>query len=228
MKQKMRDLLSDNWTNFTFDMFIKKKDYQIKLSNIDIIHKQEIKLAENGEIGKAYDKLMQDKRKIIPNNDVFEQLQSKHPNPGDSELDTQTIDSLYNFFIDSDPNFNHITADEAGIETICNKAKKFSASGIDKLRYEHLKTLFCSCDIPEDVNPFFTDIEIIALPKNENDIRPIALQPIYRKLAGKICLLATKQINETLFNDLQFGTAKLGMEKIIHTFRHIHLMKTPN
>ena len=163
-------------------------------------------------------------------------MKLKHPEPGDSELDTQTLDSLYNSFLDPDPNFNHITADEAGIENILNRAKKFTASGIDKLRFEHLKILFCcnnikslnnhdviefrrlfiilinkiiACDIPEDVKPFFTDNEIIALPKNENDIRPIALQSIYRKIAGKICLLATKQINEAFFNDLQFGTAKL-------------------
>ena len=147
MKQKISDLLQNNWSDFTFDKFIKKKDYQIKLSNIDIIHKQVIKLAENGEIGKAYDKLMQDKRKIIPNNEVFEQLKLKHPEPGDSELDTQTLDSLYNSFLDPDPNFNHITADEAGIENILNRAKKFTASGIDKLRFEHLKILFCCNNI---------------------------------------------------------------------------------
>ena len=68
----MNDLLQYNWSNFTFDKFIKKKDYQIKLSNIDVIHKQVIKLEENGEIGKAYDKLMQDKEEIIPNNEVSE------------------------------------------------------------------------------------------------------------------------------------------------------------
>ena len=66
----------------------------------------------------------------------------------------------------------------------------------------------------------FKDLEsVLALPKNDDDILPVGLQVIYRKIAGTVCQSKTYQFNKEHFENLQYCTTKSGTEIISHSFR---------
>jgi hypothetical protein len=71
-----------------------------------------------------------------------------------------------------------------------------------------------------------TDLESIALPKNDDDIRPVSLQVIYRKIAGTVCQSKTYQFNKEHFQNLHYCTTKSRTEIISHLFR-LFLEKKP-
>jgi hypothetical protein len=74
------------------------------------------------------------------------------------------------------------------------------------------------------------DNEIKAIPKGDDDVRPIGLGGVIRKLCSIFCLEVTSQhlsngksFNDNHFGDLQYGVdRKQGCEKIIHSFRSYH------
>jgi hypothetical protein len=124
--------------------------------------------------------------------------------------------------------------------------------GPDKLRYDHLRILvgygneensdetffadklaeiiklLVDCKAPSTVYNFLRDNEIKAIPKGDDDVRPIGLGGVIRKLCSIFCLEVTTlhmsngiSFNDNHFNDLQFGVdRKQGCEKIIHSFRY--------
>ena len=235
-KTKLDKLLNDDWSTFTLGSLSKKT---IKSSPISLneIHASATRLAEVGEIGKAYKKLLSDRNRVIPTQDVLQKLQSKFPIPGNTDLTNDQIASIYSYNPDLDDDTEPIVVSIAEVETIILKAKKKVAHGIDHMRYEQIKqlwnpyhndptdgvfrNLFTSVinkivqgQVPIGIVPIFKDIELLALPKGEEDIRPIGLQLILKKIACAICLKRTTAFNNEHFNSLQYCMSPLGTESV--------------
>ena len=202
------------------------------------------RLAKAGEIGKAYRKLNADTRKVIPNEEILERLKSKFPKAGTNDLSEQQVRSLFQYDPERDHDFEPIKATELHVESVIFKSKNFTAHGFDHTRYEHVKQLWSSeandpnkaefrklftafinliisGNIPAAVLAMFQDIELCALPKSDNDVRPIGLQHVYRKIASSVCLYQTKEFNETHFEHLQYCMKKSGAETIAHSFKAV-------
>ena len=128
-------------------------------------------------------------------------------------------------------------------------------AGPDKLRYDHLQVLIgyggeqapdedefanLLADIlvllldvkaPAELYLVLRDNELIALPKDDNDIRPIGMGLVLLKLVSILFLTHTFQkpvddanqlsesFNDHHFRNLQYGCTTRGAEKIIHFTR---------
>ena len=124
------------------------------------------------------------------------------------------------------------------------KARKKVAHGIDHLRYEQMKQLWSpysddpivgefrrifteiinkiiQAQIPSGITSIFKDIELLALPKGDDDIRPIGLQLILKKIACSICLKRTRAFNTAYFKNLQYCMSPFGTESVSLFFRAI-------
>jgi hypothetical protein len=161
-------------------------------------------------------------------------------------LFNEDIQLIYSYDITRDQDVEAIDVESNIIETVSRKSRNLVAHGLDKTRYEHLKKLFgvnipgaqnlpdiaefrelftqiiqriVNADLPASVLPMFKDLESVALPKNDDDIRPVGLQVIYCKIAGTVCQRKTYQFNKAHFENLQYCTTKSGTEIISHSFR---------
>jgi len=243
MAERIALLLKDDWSTFTLGSLSKKI---INTENItpEQIHKAAMRLAESGEIGKAFKKLKADPRKIVPNIEILEKLQSKHPEPSPTDLTREQIQAIFEYSPDNDNDIEKIIATESDIQRILWKARSHVAHGIDHTRYEHLKQLFSvstndpnvkefrklltmiinkiiQAQVPDSFATVFKDIELLALPKADDDIRPIGLQFIFRKIAGSVCLKRTHAFNASHFKELQYCLQPAGAESINLSFRAI-------
>ena len=74
--------------------------------------------------------------------------------------------------------------------------------------------------VPAHIKCIFQDHTLIALPKPNNDIRPIGLQLVLKKIACKVALKATKKFNTLYFSTgLQHCLEDFGTEKVSLFFR---------
>ena len=72
---------------------------------------------------------------------------------------------------------------------------------------------------PADVGRVLSANEMFAVPKSNEDVRPIGIGSTLRKLAAKACLNASQAyFNESHFADLQYALKSNGMEEIVHMF----------
>ena len=233
---RLDKLQRDDWSSFTLGSLSKKTIKTDPISQ-DEIHTAATRLADVGEIGKAFKKLKSDKNRIIPSNEVLLKLQSKFPGPGDTDLTAAQIASIYSYSSERNDDAESIVVSLAEIETIILKAKKQVAPGIDHMRYEQLKQLWgpysndptesnfrnlftsvinkiVQAQVPPSIAPIFKDIELLALPKGEEDIRPIGLQLILKKIACAICLKRTNIFNKEHFKSLQYCMSPLGVDSV--------------
>ena len=233
---KLDKLQIDDWSTFKLGSLSKRT---IKTNPISQkgIHAAATRLAEVGEIGKAFKKLKSDRNRVIPSHDVLSKLKSKFPGPGDTDLTEEQIASIYSYNLDRNDEAEPIVVTSAEIELIILKAKKQVAHGIDHMRYEQLKQLWgpysndptesdfrelftsiinkiVQAQVPPNIVPIFKDIELLALPKGEEDIRPIGLQLILKKIACAICLKRTNEFNKDYFKSLQYCMSPLGVESV--------------
>ena len=233
---KLDKLHNDDWSTFTLGSLSKKTIKSNPITQNEI-HAAATRLAEVGEIGKAFKKIKSDRNRVIPSQDVLHKLHSKFPGPGETDLTADQIASIYSYNPELDDETEPIVVDKAEIETIILKAKKKVAHGIDHMRYEQLKQLWnpyrddptdgvfrdlftsvinkiVQAQVPISIVPVFKDIELLALPKGEEDIRPIGLQLILKKIACAICLKRTTDFNKDHFKSLQYCMSPLGTESV--------------
>jgi hypothetical protein len=137
------------------------------------------------------------------------------------------------------------------VRDIIHRRKKLKRPGIDKLRFDHLKiligyensehpgqqefanllanicTLIMDGDAPREVYDLLRDNELVAIPKSNNDVRPIGMGSTLRKLCSLILLNSTmmrtdgetKNLNDELFGGRNYGMSRSGCESIVHTMR---------
>ena len=124
-KVKLDKLHIDDWSSFTLGSLSKKITKCNPISQNEI-YAAATRLAEVGEIGKAYKKLKSDRNRVIPSQDVLQKLKSKFPCPGETDLTNAQIASIYSYNPELDDDTEQIVVNIAEIETIILKAKKKS------------------------------------------------------------------------------------------------------
>ena len=190
---------------------------------------------EKGDVRGAIRILSSDDN-VLPNTeDTVNKLAQKHP-PRPPNTDMPAFD----------PTEHAITAlqcDEAQVRRAISSFAPGSASGPDLLEPQHLKDLTAkSCGepgsrlleaitklcnlmlngkVPIEVTPFLYGSSLFALSKQNNDVRPIAVGTVYRRLTSKIAAKDTvKNVKHLLYpNQMGVGSPK-GAEAIIHTIRN--------
>jgi hypothetical protein len=65
-------------------------------------------------------------------------------------------------------------------------------------------------DLPESVRELFTACRLLALPKHEGGVRPIALGDLFLKCASVVALEQLRPALAEIFNGLQFGALSKG------------------
>jgi hypothetical protein len=127
--------------------------------------------------------------------------------------------------------------------SVCQKGKKGARPGIDGLRFEHIHQLVGHTTEPQDCEyhltnklaeilsiiaagkapneaySFLRNNEVIGIPKDNKDVRPIGMGNTYRKLVSKYLLTQMQHFNSSHFKNLQYAMKKNGMEEIIHSLR---------
>jgi hypothetical protein len=205
-----------------------------------------MKLCKSGNLSKAVKTLSAQTHgvRVAGTRDSFDKLVLKHPNAGPNPLTAEQCAIMASFNISNNDDIEIIEANEILIESIIRDFKNGVCHGLDHLRPEHLKQLFGSfdtndnvrafrnaltdfiqaiinADIPNDVQFIFRDYELVAIPKNDLDIRPIGLRNIYKKVAMSIVMRnnALKELNANIFGNAPICLSPRGTEAIaIMTF----------
>ena len=249
-KINIAKIMEDKW-DFKLGDFTRKA---IQRENPDekAIHKKVEKQLKAGEIGKAFKTLKADHTVVEITAETLNSLKSKFPMPCNHEISLEEIRLLNNFDINSLNDLTKLNITGEDIENILLKSSRTTAPGLDNLRAEHIVALWspykqaphrerfqfsftniinkiAEGDVPSEIAPFFRDIALIALPKPNNDIRPIGLQLTLKKIAATALLRKkeTKEFTNNHFGDLQYCMKPFGAEIIAIFFRTL-LEEKPN
>ncbi len=77
-----------------------------------------------------------------------------------------------------------------------------------------------NAQLPVSLAPFLAGARLVGLPKGADDVRPIAVGEVWRRLAAKCLLAQVQEKIKSLFSGSQFGiSCPGGVEILIHSFR---------
>ena len=243
IQSRLKLLEEDDWSKFTVGTMGMKVPFQTQRAGT--VDKTVIRYAQAGEISKASEALIRGRTYIEPNDQVVQRLREKHPdqNPQNTAALKKAIDDFK--LDDSHP---PILASIESVRKILYDSKNLIRPGLDKMRYEHLRFLYGVKDpdsvgspeieefqylyvdiinkiiegnVPQAVSALFRDTELFAVAKGTDDIRPIGMGCMDRKIASIVCQKHSlvRNFNKKHFKDTQCCLQKLGCEKIIHAFR---------
>ena len=83
-----------------------------------------------------------------------------------------------------------------------------------------LVTLLADARAPKELAPFLAGAALMALPKDENDLRPVAVGETIRRLTSKCLCSTVREAAQALFAPLQVGVAcPRGGEAAVHVVR---------
>jgi hypothetical protein len=242
------DLLDlNNWTDFTLGSITKRTVPSTSVSGdtdsapADFQFKRMAHLIAGSNLSAAMHRLGKQDYSL-PTLTTLTQLKSKHPPRNAGSISREDLLSLRSFSIGSDGIFATIGT----LRTSISNSKRLVKHGIDKLRYEHLRdlvghspeatpdqlqfsellthliNLLINGSVPEEVLPFLADNELIAIPKI-NDIRPVGMGGVLRKLASSVVFNATQaEFNKAFFGATQLALHPAGTEDIVHAFSLVH------
>jgi hypothetical protein len=92
--------------------------------------------------------------------------------------------------------------------------------------YTKLVNIALKGELPSGIRSFFSSNLLLALPKSANDIRPIGIGTLLRKVTSKFVENAARdEVNGKIFEKFQHALRRGGMEEIIHSinlFRSKH------
>ena len=239
MSQRITLLEVDNWDSFTFLSLSIRKDNVHQQGSEDKLYALAKKFAKAGELSKALKVLLRSNSEEMQVEGIEEKLRSKFPAPtGDDLVD---MEALLRHQLSDDVERIEVPVEK--VVFVVGNLKRMVKCGFDKMRHEHLKDLFgktfqanpeeaefrtiytklinrlINGEIPATVLPLFRDIEVVAIPKKGNDIRPIGINTLDRKIAAAASNLVLKDLSREHFKGLQFCMEKNGCEKIVHLFR---------
>ena len=189
-------------------------------------HKAALQLVRCGELSRAA-KLLTSPGLAPTSADVVDKLALKHP------VRVKEVPSSHDVPVSSSINLLPST-----FFSTLSKLPRGSGSGPSGWKYEHFKALasktgtahnFLSlCNfvatgsIPDDIVKLLSASRLIALPKANGDVRPIAVGECLRRLTAKVICQQKKESFTIFFSPLQHGVAvDGGSELLIH---HISLL----
>lgn len=180
------------------------------------------------------------KAQVNVNFSVYNQLVEKFPYVSALREDYEAEFNIKRFKVEDE---GRIVIQPKEVKMIVDKMKKMVRAGMDQWTHEHLKILVgnhfgaqtkgeqrflekftkiielvANGSFPEEIGYLIKDFELIAIPKDEvgEDVRPISIGAMWRKIAGKICYQRVAEFNLRHFGNFQYGLKKYGMEKVIH------------
>ena len=224
-------------------------DLEIQSPDWSVQHQKVKRYLEHGNLSSAMSCLCSDSNFVVPTERTIEKLQAKHPQPSYAGLTEEQLQALDEAVIEE---ADQIKVCYQEVRKAVRSGKNLKAPGLDLLRYEHLKQLvgkgidpapgseteFCELlakiiemllagEIPEQVLPAYRDNVLSALPKGSaDDIRPIGMGGLYRKIAGKIAKNASDAFNRKYFGALQDALKEDAIANIVHAF-NLHMQKRP-
>ena len=153
-----------------------------------------VRLIQSGEISKAA-RILTSQGLAPETDEVLQKLKSKHPveviTPDEIPVDLRSSSSL------SSPHLGRAT-----FTNIIKSAPKGSGCGPSGWRYEHIQVIFYddnSADllytmsnhialgnVPSKIVPLLSGSRLIALPKSNGDVRPIAIGEVFRRVTTKL------------------------------------------
>jgi len=209
------------------------------------------KLISLGEMSKAFKCVIQQAPSVPASTQVLQQLKDKHPLRRLHAVTPAELLELQSFeCIQADL----LTVYSKDVRKVIHAAHRMIAPGIDMLRYEHLVSLIgrkpepdveeaefselltglvnlmLQGKVPIEVLPVFTGTDLIAIKKSvdSEDVRPIGMGGVLRKIAAKLAFDYTQSsgFNSNEFSKVQYSLVPSGIEQIVHSFQ-IGLEKHP-
>ena len=182
--------------------------------------KAALKSIKSGELSRAA-RILTSNGLALPSEGTVESLKRKHP--------IRSEDIVSN---DVDASMSISLKKTIFLEAI-KKSPRGSAPGPSGWRYEHVRLLlgnsltsdllFEVCcliakgQIPPSMVPLITSSRLIALPKGNGDVRPIAIGETLRRLSAKAICLQLRSSFSSYFSPQQHGVAtRGGSEMLVH------------
>ncbi len=227
----------NNWIKSWSDVISFSKECSNSRGNLDW-KKSVIKRVENGNISSGFKALLS-KPMIAFNQEIFDKLKNLHPSVEDFKATPSSIVPPPPSTTPLDLNFN--------IDKLIRSFPLGTAPGPDGLRVQHLRDLIRLCvhGSPNDprpklikfinfiasgkpnliIGPYFSSARLIALPKKDDGIRPIAVGNVWRRLISKAVLIPFIEQAKKSIEPHQLGVGvRGGAEKISHAIRVITSM----
>ena len=190
---------------------------------------------EKGDIKGAIRIISTDEQLSQNSEETFEKLKNKHPllNPNANFPDHPSDEDMR----------EAIQCSENQVRKAILSFSPGSASGPDLLEPQHLKDLIAkpggeaasrllksitrlcnfmlSGKVPEEVLPYIYGASLFALSKPNDDVRPIAVGTVYRRIASKVAAHAGIAALSNSFYPHQLGIGtQNGAEAIVHSVRN--------
>jgi hypothetical protein len=185
-------------------------------------------------IGRATKTLMQQGRPVSAADEhVFKQLQLMHPQDKGVRPDTAPPRSGYKAVINlSDPQ------ESKHFSRFIHSLNRGSAPGISgwtgdmmvllltnkicRWGLAQLLTDIVNGRLPEEAKQYILPSHLIALPKDDNRIRPISIGEIFYRAAAAFAIEASADVLAEVMTDVQFGVGvPAGCEQAVHQLRHM-------
>ena len=204
---------------------------------------------EHQNLSSAMRALMSDSTFVIPTAQTLEKLQDKHPAASKAGLTEAQLQELNDAVVEE---AELVKVSLHDVRRVVRKAANLKAPGLDLLRFEHLKqligkgptpapgdeTVFCDLlakiieiliagEVPKRVLPAFRDNVLCPLPKGEQDIRPIGMGALYRKIGSKILEEYGRTFSAQHFGDVQDAFKPDAIANIVHAFNY-HMQEHPD
>ena len=187
MRSNIKNLMENNWV-FKLGDFGRRKDKNQfnennnnNNNNNNIKNKNVMKKLIKGEISKAFKSLKSEYINVSNNQDTLINLKSKFPDKCLDEINPNEIDLVNNFDINSQNDISKLIITPKEIEDVLIKSHKLIKPGLDKLRMEHIISLWspyknsaykerfqfsftaiinkiAEGDVPNEISHFFRDI----------------------------------------------------------------------
>ena len=174
--------------------------------------------ARKGRSAAAFSRLSS--KGLAPDSEAtLQALRAKHPAPqSPTTLDSNLVNSV-----------SPVDLTPAQVLALVKRMPRGTAAGPSGLRADHLKQMLTESDVdilpalthvinairaanvPDEVTPFLAGARLMALPKGDNDVRPIAVGETLRRLAAKsFAAEVKKQAKDVLLPGKQVGVGVEG------------------
>jgi hypothetical protein len=195
---------------------------------------------EHQNLSSAMRALMSDSAFVVPTKETLQKLRDKHPAASKAGLTEAQLQEIQDAVVEE---AELVKVSLHDVRRVIRKAANLKAPGLDLLRFEHLKqligkgpepapgdeTVFCDLlakiidlliagEVPAQVLPAFRDNVLCPLPKGEQDIRPIGMGALYRKIASKILEQYGKTFSAQHFGAVQDAFKPDAIANIVHAF----------
>ena len=195
-------------------------------TEVDQRKKAALSLVHCGELSRA-SRVLTSQGFAPATDDTVAQLLSKHPHRMISSHRPEETSK-----VESD-SVNPISLKKEAFFNAIRKAPRGSGAGPSGWRYEHLNTLLendLTCEllylvcsliaggkVPNSVLPLLTASRLIALPKANDDVRPIAIGEVIRRATAKAICSQMNSSFASYFKPIQHGIATPGgAELLVH------------